>query len=78
MNTKTQNFNNLIESINVMKFKEGIYYTIILLIVITFLIVFLTKPELFINKWIVTLVFGIMGLILRQLFKLIKKDEHKK
>lgn len=68
-----QKFINYIEKMDVMKFKEAIYYIIVLALVTTFLIVFLTKPELFQNKWIVVMVSSIIALILKQFYDWVRR-----
>ena len=52
-----------------MKFKEGLYYFSVIILLMAIVYVFIFKTELLINKWFIGGIVTIVLLILRQLYK---------
>ena len=58
-----------------MKFKEGLYYTLIFLFSLAILYIMICKTELLTMKWLIGGVVAIILMILKQLFEMIKKED---
>lgn len=67
-------FFNFISSLDVMKFKEFLYYTLIFLFSLATLYILVFKTELLTERWFIGGIVAIIYLILKQLHKLIEND----
>jgi hypothetical protein len=59
---------------DMMKFKEFFYYTLIFLFSVAILYVLVFKTELLVGRWFIGGIVGIIYIILKQLYNLIKEN----
>lgn len=70
-----ENIKRIIEQIDIMEFKEGLYYLLIFFYSMAILYVLVFKTDLLVNQWFIGGVVAIIYLILKQLKDLIKNDK---
>jgi len=70
-----ENIKSKIKQIDIVKFKEALYYVLIFLFSIAILFIMVFKTELLTGKWLIGGVVVIILIILKQLFEMIKKED---